>query len=361
MSSVTSESLTTTAAAGDRIRGLVTAINSMVGEMSVAGRLARMVELAADRTGARHAAFVVDPGSWLGPACIIDATDSTAAAATRAALEAHGITDPAHAGSAQQRRASPGLGSAGHAVSEGAGDCAWLEVGMRTRSGVTGQLYLLGRLDGGAFSAIDREVVAGLVQITGLGVDNIGRLEEAKLRQEWLRGSSEISQRLLASFEDERAVWQTIARWVSWLGAAQTVTIASPVPGRPGWLQVAVAAGAGEDELVGQEYPVEGSPAARAMETGCGELMAAQQLYRVHADTPSPVQVGQVMAIPLKAGRTAGAGQGICRGVMVVSRHVDQPPFREVDLQMSEDFAARAALALDLAKARQAQTRLDAL
>jgi len=46
------------------------------------------------------------------------------------------------------------------------------------------------------------------------------------------------------------------------------------------------------------------------------------------------------------------------RGAVVLMREVDQPPFTDADLELVEDFARQATVALELAEARSARDRL---
>jgi signal transduction histidine kinase len=231
----------------------------------------------------------------------------------------------------------------------------FLGVPIRSRDVVFGNLYLTDRTDGGPFTAEDEELVLALAATAGVAIENARLYEESRRRQEWLRASGEISRQLLDPEADYSDTLHRIATSVNRLAAADVVTLVRPTEDDPNQLEVVVATGAAERELIGLRYPKGDSIAWKAMQQGHGvRVEAADHQPEIYLHLRRYVPVSQVMALPLR-------GETGPRGAIVSGRTVPQPPFTDADLDMAETFAGQAAVALELSDARADQQRLGVL
>jgi two-component system, NarL family, sensor histidine kinase DevS len=231
----------------------------------------------------------------------------------------------------------------------------FLGVPIRSRDEVFGNLYLADRADGEPFTAQDEESVLALAATAGIAIENARLYEESRRRQEWLRASGEVSRQLLDPEADYSETLHEIATSVKRLASADVVTLVRPTNGDPVQLEVTVATGAAERELIGIRYPTDNSLAWRAMQDGQGVRVAfVDQHPDVYLHLRPYVPVSQAMALPL-------LGETGPRGAIVAGRLIPHAPFTASDLDMAETFAGQAAIALELSDARADQQRLRVL
>ena len=309
-----------------QFRALLLCIRMMALEITVAGRLRQMVEQSVGLTGAEHAVFAFRTDDGSGESYVFSSPDPELVATTRLVLALDGVS----------------------AITGGSAT-PLLKVAVQTGSGLAGNLFVVRAAGDRPFDAAERELLVHYASATAVGLDVVGHLEEARLRQQWLLATAEISRQLLTSADDEIGVWRDIAGRVLQLTNAQTVTISRPSEDDPDDLEVAVAAGVGAADLEGRVYPRAGSLAAEAMDAGHVQVAAEDSPHAAHA----ALAAGPLLALPLK-------GRGEARGAVLVTRQLGQPPFASADLRMAEDFATQAALALELAESRTAQNLLEA-
>src|SRR4029453_15061883 len=151
----------------------------------------------------------------------------------------------------------------------------FLGVPIRSRNAAFGNLYLANRIRGRPFSDEDEELVQALAATAGIAIENARLYEESRLRQEWLRASGEISRRLLDPEADYFETLDRIALSVKRLASADVVTLVRPADDDDLRLEVVIATGATEQEVVGLRYPKENSIAWRAMQEGQGVPVGA--------------------------------------------------------------------------------------
>src|SRR5215217_1664429 len=349
--------------AQQRLRQLLIANRSIVQELSLPAVLRRIVDTAKDVSGAKYAALGVIGADGLleqfvhvgldeDAVMAIGASDSTChdLPRGRGVLGAL-IKDPQPirlARLADDPR-STGIPD-GHPPMT-----TFLGVPIRSRDAVFGNLYLTDRIDGGPFTAEDEELVMALAATAGIAIENARLYEESRRRQEWLRASGEISRQLLDPEAEHSETLHRIATSVKRLASADVVTLVRPFEDDPSRLEVVVATGAAERELVGLRYPTHDSMAWQAMQQGHGvRVEAVDQLPGVYLHLRPYVPVCQAMALPLR-------GETGPRGAIVAGRITPHTPFTDADLDMAETFAGQAAIALELSDARADQQRLGVL
>lgn len=339
-------------ATAERLRSLIRANRSIVGELTLPGVLYRIVEAARDIARARYAALgVIGPDGDLEQFVHVGMDGETVAAigdlpqgrGLLGALisEPESIrlddigADPRHSGFPP-----------GHPPMR-----SFLGVPIRLSGEVYGNLYVTDRR-GGPFTEEDEELVSAMAVTAGIAIQNARLYEESRQRQEWLRARAEVARNLTST--DPADLLQQIAESIKRLAAADVVSVVRPEPGT-GMLRVVAATGAGVEDLDGVSYQLEGSLAGAAMERCSGIIFDHADSYV--ETTICPVyanSLGAVMASPLVAEHgTAGA--------VVVGRNRGRRQFTESDLEMADSFASQAAVSVELAEARVDQERLALL
>jgi signal transduction histidine kinase len=339
-----------------RLRRLLKANHSIVQELSLDAVLRRLVATAKDISGARYAALGVIGGDGMLEQFLHVGMEDDTVQAIGELPKGRGVLGvliddpkPIRLTRIDQDPRSSGYPD-GHPKMT-----TFLGVPIRSRDEVFGNLYLADRADGEPFTAQDEESVLALAATAGIAIENARLYEESRRRQEWLRASGEVSRQLLDPEADYSETLHEIATSVKRLASADVVTLVRPTNGDPVQLEVTVATGAGERELIGIRYPTDNSLAWRAMQDGQGVRVAfVDQHPDVYLHLRPYVPVSQAMALPL-------LGETGPRGAIVAGRLIPHAPFTASDLDMAETFAGQAAIALELSDARADQQRLGVL
>jgi signal transduction histidine kinase len=350
--------------AQERLRRLLNANRSIVQELSLPAVLHRIVDTARDVAGARYAALGAIGADGSLEQFVHVGMDEDAVRAIGGS-----VSEPCH----DLPRGRGVLGAliedpkpirltriADDPRSSGFPDdhpvmTTFLGVPIRSRDAVFGNLYLTDRIDGGPFTAEDEELVLALAATAGVAIENARLYEESRRRQEWLRASGEISRQLLDPEADYSETLHHIATSVKRLASADVVSLVRPTDDDPSQLEVVVATGAAERDLIGLRYPKGDSIAWQAMQQGHGvRVEAVDQQPEIYLHLRPYVPVSQAMALPLR-------GETGPRGAIVAGRIIPHAPFTDADLDMAEAFAGQAAIALELSDARADQQRLGVL
>ncbi|CAN7251137.1 GAF domain-containing protein [Terrabacter sp. LjRoot27] len=348
-----------------RLRGLLAANRSVVSELALPAVLRRIVEAARTVAGARYAALGViglDGGleQFVHSGMDADVVELIGHLPTGRGVLGALIEEPEpirlHAITDDPR--SVGF-PAGHPPMHG-----FLGVPLRSRGEVFGNLYLAERLDGEDFTSDDEDLVVALAASAGVAIENARLYEESRRRQEWLRASAEVSRDLLRPGLGEQVLVR-IADAVLRLADADVVTLDFPdradaVPTDEPLayavrLVVGVARGVGADRLVGTAYLSGPSLAGTAMRERRAVLAeAAGPADPTLAWVAEDGSGGPAMACPL-------VGEAGVRGAVVVARRAGSRPFTTSDVEMGEQLATHAALALELADGRADEERIAVL
>jgi len=227
----------------------------------------------------------------------------------------------------------------------------FLGVPVRSRNAVFGNLYLCDRVDGRDFSAQDEELVLTLAASAGVAIENARLYQEAQARQRWLQAAGEIDHLLLTADALESEVLTAIAGTVCRLAAADVVAVLLPSVTAVEELEVVVAVGAAAPLLIGLQCAREGSVAGQAIDDN--RALYGDVGSGLDEALRAVVPLVQLMALPL-------SGDVTVRGAILAGRLVPVP-FGDAELEMAGSFAARAAIALELASARAAQQRVELL
>ncbi len=339
-------------AAQGRLRALLSANKSLLGNLDLPVVLRSIVEAACTLVRARYGALGVLSSSADGfDQLITVGLDETAAAAISRFPSRQRLLGALVRGPRAIRLADLSEDERLDALPKGLPPISsLLGVPVRVRDEVYGNIYLADS-EAGAFSSDDEELVTALAGTAGVVIDNARLFEQARRRQEWLEASARVTRQLLAAGgEDPLSV---IAREARQLADADLVSVVLPEDDHE-TMRVEVAAGEHADEMVGYRYAAEGTLAQVAVEQRTPLLIAdaGKDPHAVHLS--QVIDAGPVMTVPL-------LGTVRVRGALVVGRHRGRPRFDDADLEMATTFGNHAAVALELADARTDQQRMAVL
>ena len=328
---------------------LVEAGIALTSELSLDAVLRRLTELAAELTGARYAALGV-----------IDQTG--------AALEGfytHGVGPEVHEAIGRQPRGRGILGVLMHepkplrlhdlradprSVGFPPGHPemrAFLGMPIKLRNVAYGHLYLTEKEDGADFTEEDEEVVTLLAAQAAVAIENARLYEAATRWSRQLESVNEVITAIAGEVELPRLLDLVATRLRELLGA-RLVAVVLP---HEGGLRIAAGAGA---EIAGTIIPAE-SKSAKVL-----ERRRSERVDRV-ADDPEAdrelverLGVESAIFVPLLA---ANRALGL---VVAADKLGDDPRFDDEDLRLVENFARRAAVAVELSErvARDALRRV---
>lgn len=228
----------------------------------------------------------------------------------------------------------------------------FLGVPMLLRGVAYGNLYLTEKEGGEDFTEEDEELVALLAAQAAVAVEN-ARLYETATR--WSRQLESLHDvvRSLAEETDLQALLALVAERLRELVAARIVLIALPTT--HGDLRVEAAAGEGAVEVGGQRLAQAGSKTGRVLASGSSARVDSL-LEDPEVNQEEARRLGALtgMYVPLLV-------RGKAIGVIIVhDKRGGSPRFSDEDLRLTEIFAARAAVAVDLSErvARDALRRV---
>ena len=334
-----------------RLRALVGAGIALSSARSLDELLQRLVETAAALTGARYAALgVIDREGQALERFITTGIDG----AVRTA-----IGDPPH-----------GRGILGvlirdaetlrlHDISDDPRSVgfprnhppmrAFLGVPVMLRDVAYGNLYLTEKAGGADFDEEDEEMVGLLAAQAAVAIENARLYESATRWSSQLEALNEVGTALASEIKLPR-VLALITEHLRKLIDARLVAIALPRP--DGTLVIEAADGDSAAEILGRQLERAGSKSGRVLERA-----RAERVDDLRADPEVDYEVARPLAattglyVPLVARHRV-------IGVVVAHDKVgDDPRFSDDDLRLAEQFAIRAAVAVD----QSARVARDAL
>ncbi|WP_290059535.1 sensor histidine kinase [Amycolatopsis solani] len=231
----------------------------------------------------------------------------------------------------------------------------FLGVPVRVRDEVFGRLYLAEKKNGEPFTDDDEVVVQALAAAAGIAIENAHLYEQARVRQQWLAATSEVTTELLGGTDPVEAL-NLIASRVLELTGSDVTMLALPNSGRldvdEDWgddgddLTVTVCAGIRAAELSGTHIDLDAG------------MPGAVYLDRTPRSVPELAlrenRFGPAMVVPLRAGERT-------TGVLIAAREVGAGGFETAQLPVVASFADQAALALQLAAQQRTARELDVL
>ena len=327
----------------DRLRVLVDAGIALSSELSLDALLQRIVETAAELTGAQYGALgVIDkPGQAL-ERFLTTGIDAETHAAIGDLPRGRGIlgvlirdAEPLRLHDLADDPRSVGF-PRHHPPMK-----SFLGVPIVLRGIPYGNLYLTEKCGGDDFTAEDEELTQLLAAQAAVAIEN-ARLYESSMR--WLRqleSLNEIGAALVSELELEPLL-ALVARRLRELVDARLVLIALP---EGDVLRVAAAEGETSNGVVGMELALGGSKAGRVLERGRSERVDSM-LDDPEVDQQAARRLGvqSALFVPLVV---RGRGIGV---VIAHDKAGPGPSFTDDDLRLAESLAARAAVAVDLSE-----------
>ena len=223
---------------------------------------------------------------------------------------------------------------------------------LRGQNHVVGVIYVGDREDGQPFTQGDEQLADAAGGLLGSALANARLLRDALHARSWMRAATGITQELFAG--ELKQPLQQIADRVHELADADFVGLAVL---EDDTLVVRHATGPDLDPLVvGAHLPLARSALAeRTIRSGRGQVVGAlDPEARKALREWSSVEVGPAMMLPLRG------ADGVL-GVMFVGREVGAWRFNETDVEIAGSFANHAAIAVELANARQVAEHLQLL
>jgi signal transduction histidine kinase len=216
---------------------------------------------------------------------------------------------------------------------------------VRIRDEVFGNLYLTEKKDGAEFDEEDEAVLVALGAAAGVAIGNARLYEEARRQQQWLRASSEVTQRLLSE-SDPDDVLALVTGQALEMSGADLVVLALPA-GDGTQLVIEHAVGEGARESLGLVLPMTGSVSGLVL--GSGKPLSVEDFSsdeRVAPVARQHLRLGPAVVVPLGA-------PGNVRGILTAGRRPGSMPLAPAAVEMLVSFAAQAGIGLELAAHRR--------
>ena len=337
-----------------RLRALFAAGVAVTSELSLDALLHRLVEAAAELTGARYAALGVIGTTGLElEQFVTHGIDDALRAEIGALPHGRGIlgvlirdAKPLRLHDLADDPRSVGF-PPGHPPMR-----SFLGVPILLRGVAYGNLYLTEKQHGEDFTDEDEELVTLLAGQAAVAIEN-ARLYEASTR--WSRQLQSLQEvgNALATETDLEKLLDLVVRRLRELLEARVVALALPVGNDE--LRFAAVAGAGAEELLGATISRSGSKSGAVLERRRSERIdSVLDDPEVHQEVSRQLAARTGMWVPLIA-----RDQAI--GVLEIhDKDGPDPRFDHDDFRMAETFAARAAVAVELSQrvARDAVRRV---
>jgi signal transduction histidine kinase len=339
----------------DRLRTLVETGIAISSELSLDGVLERIVEASAQLTGAQYAALgVIDPAGTgverfvtygIAPEVQTEIGEPPHGRGILGVLIHEARPMRLHDISEDPR--SVGF-PPGHPVMK-----TFLGVPIMLRGVAYGNLYLTDKEGGGDFVEEDEELVTLLAAQAAVAVENARLYESATTWSHQLESLNEIGGALVSELQLDPLL-DLVVRRLRELIDARVVAIA--LPSGEG-LRIAAADGEGASAIAAVESLAADSKSGRVLERGRSEHVdLLLEDPEVDQDVTRRLGASTGLYVPLVVRDRA-------IGVLVAHDKVTPDPrFTSADLRLAEQFAARAAIAVDLSRrvARDALRRVVA-
>src|SRR5881275_1650654 len=331
-----------TARESDRLRTLLETGIAISSELSLDTVLERIVEAAAALTGARYAALgVIDQSGTALERFVTTGFDEETRAAIGDLPRGRGIlgvlireAQVLRLHDLQQDPRAVGF-PANHPAMH-----SFLGVPILLRGVAYGNLYLTEKEGGDAFSVEDEELVTLLAAQAAVAVENARLYESSTAWSRQLESLNEIGNALVGELDLPKLL-DLVAKRLRELIDARLVVIALP---QTDALRVEAAAGDVPEPTIGIRLPRD-SKAGRVLERRRSERIDSMlEDPEIHQESGRLFAATTGLFVPLLARNEA-------IGVIIAHDKLGPDPrFGDNDLRLAEQFAARAAIAVDLSR-----------
>ncbi|MFE1290488.1 GAF domain-containing protein [Streptomyces sp. NPDC058751] len=327
---------------------LLEAVLSVGTELELRATLQRIVDAAAELTGARYAALGMrDPGRD-GPVRIRTARPpAPGPPVPGTGLRAEGPGESGKPAPYDSPGPAGSPGPTGSPESPGSSEpdiC--LDVPIRVDDEVFGNLYLADKSTG-PVTREDEQLVRLLATQAGIAIANARLYETARQRERWIEGAAAVTTALLSGGTGADAL-TTVAERARLLAGASAGIILEPTD--EGGMEIVVVSAPGDPaDLVGAAI-APGSPLLEQL-LGGEPVFIEDSATDPRITSPARSRFGPSMMLPLQT-------EGRLIGTLALPRGRGERPYTEVERLLAAQFASQAALALVLADARHSRELL---
>jgi signal transduction histidine kinase len=344
-----------TRAETDRLRALIETGIAINAELSLDAVLERIAEAAARVTGARYAALgVIDRSGTALERFVTHGIDAATHAAIGELPRGRGILGVLIRDARPLRLHDLGEDSRSVGFPPNHPPMhSFLGVPILLRGVSYGNLYLTEKEGGGDFTDEDEDIVTLLAAQAAVAVENARLYESATDWSRQLESLNEIGGAMVSELELPRLL-DLVARRLRELIGARLVTIALPAGDE---LRIEAADGDGAQAFIGLIFPLRDSKTGRVLERGHSERVDSLiEDPEVHQDASRQMGARTGLYVPLLL-RDAAIGVLVAHDKLGSDQRFDS-----ADLRLAEQFADRAAIAVDLSRrvARDALRRVVA-
>lgn len=325
-----------------RLRALYSASLAVSSELSLDALLHRILEAAAELTGARYAALgVIDASGSELEQFLTHGVDADTRAEIGSLPRGRGIlgvlireAKPLRLHDLAHDPRSVGF-PPGHPPMR-----SFLGVPIMLRGVAYGNLYLTEKQGGEDFTDEDQETLMLLAGQAAVAIEN-ARLYEASTRwSRQLQSLEEVGNALATETDLERLLDLVVRRLRELLGAR---IVALALPTGADELRFAAAAGETAQDLLGETISRSGSKSGRVLARRRSERIdSVIDDPEVHQETTRRLAVRTGLWVPLIA------RDGVIGVLEIHDKEGPDPRFSDDDLRLAETFAARAAVAVEL-------------
>jgi two-component system, NarL family, sensor histidine kinase DevS len=332
-----------TARNSDRLRTLLDTGIAISSELSLDSVLERIAEAAATLTSARYAALGVIDRAGTGLERFVTAgVDEETRTVIGEPPHGRGIlgvlirdAEPLRLHDLQQDPRSVGF-PPGHPEMH-----SFLGGPILLRGVAYGNLYLTEKEGGEDFTDEDEELVTLLAAQAAVAIENARLYQAATAWSRQLESLNEVGNALLGELDLARLLRLVATRLREFVDAR---LVAIALPAGDGALRIDAVAGEDADELVGAMLPA-ASKAGRVLERQRSERVDSMlDDPEIHQESARLFRATTGLYVPLIA-RSEGIGV-----VVVHDKLGADPRFGDGDLRLAEQFATRAAIAVDLSR-----------
>ncbi|MFF3447591.1 GAF domain-containing protein [Streptomyces sp. NPDC002667] len=322
----------------DPVPGLPRLLEAVLGvgtELELRATLQRIVDAAAELTGARYATLGMrDPGRD-GLVHIRTARPH----GTEAGPPPGGRSQPPGPGGSPEPGGSPRPDHSPESGGSRESDIC-LDVPIRVDDEVFGNLCLADKPTG-PVTREDEELVRLLATQAGIAIANARLYETARQRERWIEGAAAVTTALLSGGTGADAL-TTVAERARILADASAGIILTPTA--EGGMEIVVASTPDDPTGIVGTTIAPGSPVLEQL-LGGQPLFIEDSATDPRMTTPVRSRFGPSMMLPLQA-------EGRLVGTLALPRGRGERPYTETERLLAVQFASQAALALVLADAR---------
>ncbi|MDT0612077.1 sensor histidine kinase [Streptomyces lancefieldiae] len=222
-----------------------------------------------------------------------------------------------------------------------------LRMPIHVRDEEFGELRLTGRPGGGPFTAEDEQLLRVLATQAGIAIGNARLYETARQRERWIEGAAAVTTALLTEDSADDAL-TTVAERARLLADAAAGVILQPTP--EGGMEIVTASTPDDPAGIVGTAIAPGSPVLEQL-LGGEPVFLADSATDPRMTTHVRHRFGPSMMLPLRA-------SGRLIGTLALPRRRGDRPYTAVERLLATQFASQAALALVLADARRGRERL---